>query len=215
VTEYHKIDTLYKRDQRGQILVGEFTNPVFEYLLGNQWEWTEKVDGTNIRLSYDGSTAFRGNEHAYIAGRTDNAQIPPHLLRHLIELMQGMPWENTFETPVAVTLYGEGYGARIQSGGGKYIRDGVDFVLFDVRVGEWWLKREDVHDVAEKLGLQAVPVMNVGTLQEAIEVTREGFPSMRWAGVDRAEGLVLRPVVELNDRAGRRVITKIKHRDFR
>ena len=34
----------------------------------------------------------------------------------------------------AAVLYGEGYGAKIQKGGGNYRAD-QDFVLFDVRVG--------------------------------------------------------------------------------
>jgi len=29
-----------------------------------------------------------------------------------------------------------------------------------------------------------------------------------------AEGLVLKPKIELKDRAGKRIVTKIKHKDF-
>lgn len=213
MTEYHKIDSIYQRDTRGRIIEGQYARPEFEYLADNEWVFTEKVDGTNIRLRYDASPQFRGNEHAYIAGRTDSAQLPPFLLARLIEIMRAAPFESVFNGPVV--LYGEGYGAKIQKGGGNYIPDGCDFVLFDVRVDMWWLKRDAVEDVADKLGLAVVPVLGKGTLADAVEMARMGFPSTRWPGVAVAEGLVLRPAVDLFDRRGERVITKIKHKDFR
>lgn len=211
MTEYHKIDSLYRRDSRGKF-TDEYAREEFSFLADLQWEWTEKVDGTNIRLYYPGSQdpAFEGNELAYISGRTDNAQLPPQLLRVLLELMKAMPLGAVFTGPVV--LYGEGYGANIQKGGGKYSAE-PRFVLFDVRAGDWWLKRADVDDVARKLGIDSVPLVGAGTLGEAEKFVRAGFESQRWPGV-QAEGLVVRPVVELADRGGRRIITKIKTRDF-
>jgi hypothetical protein len=215
-SEYHKIDTIFARDQRGRIIEGVYSRPEFEYLADLEWVFTEKVDGTNVRLSYDGSPGFKTNPHAYIAGRTDNAQMPPHLFSRLIEIVRDMPLEDVFGVdPTAVTLYGEGYGAKIQKDGSKYIPDSCDFVLFDIRIGEWWLKRGDVEDVARRLGLAVVPVVGRGTLADAVDMARKGFASNRWSKVDVVEGIVLRPVVELFDRGGQRVITKIKHRDFR
>jgi hypothetical protein len=54
--------------------------------------------------------------------------------------------------------------------------------------------------------------MGEGTLTEAAELARVGFNS-KW-GDFMAEGIVARPEVELKTRAGHRIITKIKHRDF-
>lgn len=217
LAEYHKIDTLFKRDRAtNRIIEGDWTRPEFEYLAGNEWVFTEKVDGTNIRLGYDASPSFAGNEHAYIAGRTDSAQIPPHLLNRLIELMKTMPLAEVFGTdPTDVTLYGEGYGRKIQKGGGNYLPDRCDFVLFDVLIGGWWLRREDVDDVAVKLGIESVPILDKGTLADAVEMAREGFPSARWPGVLDAEGIVARPATELRGRNGDRIITKVKARDLR
>lgn len=216
-TEYHKINSVFYRDDRGNMLEGRYARPEFEYLAENEWVFTEKVDGTNVRLRYDGSPEFRGNEHAYVAGRTDAAQLPPHLLARLMEVMKSAPFEDVFPDASDVhdvVLYGEGYGARIQRGGGDYLPDGCDYVLFDVRVGGWWLRRDAVEDVAGRLGLSVVPIVGRGTLADAVELVRAGFPSTRWTGVSVAEGLVLRPTVELFDRGGRRIITKIKHRDL-
>ena len=45
-----------------------------------------------------------------------------------------------------------------------------------------------------------------------IAMARKGFDSI-W-GAFKAEGIVARPTVELRTRSGKRIITKIKHKDF-
>ena len=45
--EYHKINSVFKRDERGNF-IEEYADDVFEYLKDNVWVFTEKVDGTNI-----------------------------------------------------------------------------------------------------------------------------------------------------------------------
>lgn len=216
--QYHKIQTIYKRDEKTKhIIEGDYSMPEFEFLKDCPWVFTEKVDGTNIRVMWDGANVTFG-------GKTDDAQMPVFLLYKLQELFEGTPnkqklaeqfgstSEQLMGAPLQVCLYGEGYGAKIQKGGGNYNPDGVDFVLFDVKVGDWWLKREDVEDVAQKLGLRIVPIIGTGTLKEAVEMTRTGLKST-W-GDFMAEGIVARPATELFNRKGERIITKIKHRDF-
>lgn len=107
-------------------------------------------------------------------------------------------------------LYGKGYGLGIQSGG-KYRKD-VSFVMFDVKVGDWWLMRKDIEDVASKLAIDVAPIVGQGSLHEAVEYTKQGFKS-QW-GDFIAEGLVLRPQVPLFNRKGERLITKVKYKDF-
>jgi len=206
---YHKIQTVFKRDMsnRGRIIETEFALPEFEYLKGNEWVWTEKVDGTNIRVDWVRSVGRK------FGGKTDNAQIPARLIARLEELFPPEKLDAAIRTEDAdsLTLYGEGYGAKIQSGG-NYIRDGVDFVLFDVLVGGWWLRREDMLQVAGALGLRTVPIVGWGKLMEAVERTKFGFKS-EW-GDFQAEGLVMKPFCELLTRGGKRVISKIKFKDF-
>ena len=201
--QYHKIQTIFKRDPETNyktLLEGEFSEPHFEYLKDNPWMFTEKVDVTNIRLGINGG--YR------VGGRTDNAQIPPFLL----DEMQAIGDRAASILDDDTTLYGEGFGARIQKGGGNYIADGVGFVLFDVLCGGLWLERENVEDISHKIGIGCVPVFGRGPLVDAINSTRAGFES-RW-GSFAAEGLVMRPTVELLNRRGHRVIAKIKHKDF-
>lgn len=213
MTEYQKINSLYKRDGRGKFIEGEWSCEEFGYLYELPWVWTEKVDGTNIRIQYADPSSFRGNEHAFIAGRTDNAQLPPFLLNHLVDLARTTPFEKVFpDADSSVVLYGEGYGARIQKGGGNYNSEGVGFVLFDVKVGEWWLRREDVEDVAANLGLDVVPIVNTQDLAEAEAFVAAGFKSA-W-GDFNAEGIVATPEVPLFNRGGERIITKLKTKDY-
>lgn len=206
--EYHKINTVFKRTVDGKRLIeGEYSEPVFEYLKNNQWVFTEKVDGTNIRIMWDGTSVVFG-------GKTDNAQIPAFLIQKLQERFMTIEARQKLaeQFPEGGCLYGEGYGARIQKSGGNYISDGVDFVLFDVKVGDWWLEREAIEDVATKLSLRVVPIIGEGTLTDLIALGRAGFKST-W-GDFNAEGVVARPKVEIKTRRGDRVITKIKHKDF-
>lgn len=215
--EYHKIQTCFKRDHNtNRIIEGDWSMPEFELLKDCQWVFTEKVDGTNIRVMWDGVKVSFG-------GKTDDSSMPVFLMRKLQEVFESkvgllsmifplVQGDEEAYVPLEVCLYGEGYGAKIQKGGGNYNPKGVDFVLFDVKIGDWWLKREDVEDVATQLGIRVVPIIGQGTLAEAIEMTRKGIKS-QW-GDFTAEGIVARPLVELKTRRGDRIITKIKHRDF-
>lgn len=109
-------------------------------------------------------------------------------------------------------LYGEGYGAKIQKGGGNYIPTGVSFILFDVKIGNY-LDRENVEDIAGRLGVDVVPEVGRGTLVDAVRLVRDGFHSL--IGSQIAEGLVMRPSAELVSRTDKRIISKVKCRDFR
>jgi len=206
--EYPKIQTVFKRDMsnKGKIIEGNYSLPEFDYLKDNEWLWTEKVDGTNIRVNWT-----RGSCRLF-GGKTDNAQIPARLISRLEELFPLEKLDAAITKTDSLTLYGEGYGAKIQKGGGNYISDGVDFVLFDVLVDGWWLRREDMLEVAEVLGLRIVPKVGSGDLMEAILRTKAGIKSV-W-GDFPAEGLVMKPACELKTRRGDRIITKIKHKDF-
>ena len=216
---YHKIQTMWKRDPdspHGTVLEGQWALPEFEFLAHASWEFTEKVDGVNVRVVWDGKDVdFRG--------KTDDAEMPTRLHETLVEMFDPKTLHGQFGVvvdvlgaitpePVKACLYGEGYGARTHKGGGKYRQDN-GFVLFDVRVGEWWLRRPDVKDVAKNLGLDLAPVIGEGTLLEMADRCENGFTST-W-GDFQAEGIVARPTAELRTRGGDRIITKLKCKDFR
>ena len=214
--EYHKIQTVFKRDPENKfrtLLEGDYALPEFAYLADNEWVFTEKVDGTNIRVM---CANYQEEGKAYgvtFGGKTDAAQIPAFLVSKLEQRFHVIEQRHKLARifPDGGCLYGEGYGAKIQKGGGNYRAD-QDFVLFDVKAGDWWLDRHNVEDVAEKLGLDVAPIIGSGTLSDMVNMVREGFKS-QW-GDFTAEGVVARPLEGLRTRHGHRLITKIKHKDF-
>lgn len=209
---YPKIHSIWKRDERGQIMPGTWARDEFEFLAERPWLWTEKVDGTNIRIGWRPMHEDVSPVPSWIRGRSDNAQIPPKLLAVLVDLWHTLPWAATFADAdeSEVWLYGEGYGAGIQKGG-QY-RPDPGFVLFDVKVGPWWLRRADVVTVGADLGVDVVPLVAECPIAEAVEIVRGGFKS-EWPGA-APEGLVGRPAVDLWNRQGQRVTTKLKARDL-
>ena len=206
--EYHKIQTVFLRDPETDfktLLHGRWSKPEFAYLANLPWTLTEKVDGTNVRIGL----RTQSNGGSKVGGKTDNATLHPDLLERCYEIAS-----RADESLAGLTLYGEGYGAGIQKGGGLY-RQTKDFVLFDVwsAAGEMWLERTNVEDIAIKLGLDIVPVVGTTSLAGAISLVQSGGFASAWPGVS-PEGLVMRPTIELRNRRGERVITKLKTRDF-
>ena len=219
--EYQKTNTLFKRDERGIIIPEEFTLPEFGWLKDCKWEATEKIDGTNMRLELQFSTDDYNpevlNYTCRICGKTDNAQISPHLYKKMEDLFGEVNWNEIFPDATSgecITIYGEGYGAKIQNGG-NYIKDDVNFILFDVRVNDWWLNRANCEDIARKLNIDIVPLVGYMTIPEAIDYVKKGFKSNIAQNKDyNAEGLVLRTPDVLCRKDGNRLITKIKTVDF-
>jgi len=210
--KYPKIMSIYKRHPgTKEFIIGEYSTPEIKYLKDNKWVFTEKVDGTNIRIKWDGKEAI-------YAGRSDNAQLYVSLIHKLDELFKTsearQELEKTFEPEegMEICLYGEGFGTRVQKGGGNYIPDGVNFVLFDVCINRIWLERHNVDDIASKLNICLIPIIGEGILDDAIEMAKKGFKS--WWGDFMAEGIVARPETELFTRRGDRIITKVKYKDF-
>lgn len=206
--KYEKIETLWKRDMEGskKLIPGEFRDSTIEYLSFLNWDWTEKVDGCNIRVYWDGHTVTFG-------GRTDNAQIPADLVTKLNELFSGEINAQIFEQAFGekeVILFGEGYGRKIQKVGSSYIADGVDFILFDVLIGDNYQPRSTVEEIARMFNLRVVPIVGHGCLDEAVEFMRTHPNSVVANGNCEMEGIVCRPRMELRDRCGNRMIVKIK-----
>jgi len=209
--EYEKLQTVFKRDPETNhktLLEGEFSRPEFFTLRDIEWTFTEKVDGTNIRLVHDadGGITYHGRKNA--------SQVPPALGAYL-EWFIGERKERFWSafTGKYVVLYGEGFGAGIQKGGDRYA-DAPSFVLFDVNVGGVYLERCDVEKIATDLDLPVVPIVGRGTLGDLVKTVKIDSMKSAW-GDFTAEGLVAKPSTELCNRFGNRIITKLKCSDYR
>jgi hypothetical protein len=226
--EYHKIETLYERDEKTHRLKPELIlkNPVYGCI--KTWHWTEKIDGTNIRAIWtpsvlEGPTGQheRIPESLTFGGKTDNAQIHADLVKWLYENITSEKMRAVFPN-IPVVIYGEGYGAGIQKGGGDYSPT-KKLIVFDVfvvdpvnsKLGGWWLNWENTCDVAAKLGLDVVPYLGEMTLEKATSMVRWGFRSHTAVVASKmAEGMVGRPLEALFDKKGHRLIVKLKTKDF-
>lgn len=209
MTTYQKIPGPFVRDRATKKLTAEFSSEDLRDLADVPiWNFTEKVDGTNVRILWDGYRVA-------IAGRSDNSSFDLALVNYLQTTFMGPENETFFEQKFGTNpavLYGEGYGPKIQSGG--IYRKDISFVLFDVQVGDWLLKREAVEDVASFFQLDVVPLVASGiTLNEAIEMVKDGLTS-RWGDFE-PEGIVGTTASGLRSRNGERIIVKVKARDFR
>jgi len=206
---YHKIQSIYKRDPETKyktFLEDQYTRPEFETLAHADWNIVEKIDGTNIRVMWDG-------EKVTFNGRTDNAQLHPGLLEHLTEKYTA----EIFDGLQPLTIYGEGYGGKIQSPlGMQYRPNGTySFIAFDIfmrETGSWWL-RSRVEQFCEGQDIPVAPLIGVGTLDEAERFVKLNPDSIISPHM-RMEGVVCTPTTQLFDRKGDRIITKIKCRDY-
>jgi hypothetical protein len=207
--QYEKIETVFCRDMNGtkRLILNNYRNPTIAYLKDNMWLFTEKVDGTNICVHWDGHKVEFG-------GRTDKAQIPGPLLNKLNEMFVTTEAEELFEQTWGdkdVILFGEGYGPKIQNGGDY--RSDVSFILFDVLVGDNYQEREWVEKTAQMFNIDVVPIVLTGTIQDGIDYVMKHPRSTMGTAI--MEGVVGRPMIELRDRRGERVIVKIKWEDFK
>jgi hypothetical protein len=215
IIEYHKIAGPFKRATSGpdknKVIPWEWSMPEFEVLADIPWIFTEKIDGTNIRIIWDG-------HRVEIRGRTDRANLAPDLVKNLMEMFPEELMEQAFSAN-PVILFGEGYGAGIQKGGGNYRKD-KSFILFDVYIGGWWLMRDSVIEIAESLGIHVVPIRFTNlTLRQAIQAMADPSVDRMWSKVSEveefeAEGVVGTPAVPLFNRKGERIIVKLKGCDL-
>jgi hypothetical protein len=81
---YPKIDGLFKRytegPERNKLIHGNWTRVEYEYLKDCEWIFTEKVDGTNIRVYWDGyKPTFSGHQNSVAnhGGFTEEGAILP------------------------------------------------------------------------------------------------------------------------------------------
>ena len=209
--KYHKIKNIYNRDPEKKfryLIEGVYETPEFEFLEDLAWRWTEKVDGTNVRVCWNPHVSY---SPITFEGRKTNSQMPPFLIERLGEIFREVDLRQHFPGQ-QVTFYGEGFGNKIQKVGKKY--GPVDFILFDIMINDVFLQRHDVLDIAYSLDLKVVPTIGFGTLPEAVRMVRGGFDTLLGIESFPAEGIVATPAVELSDRLGNRIITKIKTKDF-
>lgn len=213
--EYPKIDNLYKRnpEKKSELIVGKYTRP--EFALISAWDVTEKVDGTNVQLKFH--RVFNGSFD--INGRTERAQfslIQEEFLLNLGDEIRGRVLQTINSNNLdSLTVYGELYGPKIQSGGNY--SDSLGFRAFDMMVNDKvWLAPEAVRNNCEAWNLEQVPNLGTMTTESIFLMVAGGFKSTFAVNQDYdAEGVIAKPPFNLFDQRGERVMFKLKTKDLK
>lgn len=116
-----------------------------------------------------------------------------------------------------IYIYGEYFGSKIQKCGSRYIKNGHDFLVFDINIQGWWVPKEYRDEICDKLGLKTVPYLGNMTLREIENMVIDGFETKYQNASDPTlieEGIVARPTVPLCNERGDRIIVKVKYADY-
>lgn len=205
---YNKIDTLYKRGPDFKVMPGLYTRPEFADI--KFWSVTEKVDGTSTLIHFERGCGYD------IGGRTANADLPKPVTESLADVghranesAEKLMQQFNLDT---LTVYGESYGPKI-NGGGNY-SDEVEFRAFDIKADGLFLSPEQFFGSAQQLGIPTVPDLGVTDIKDIVSQVRAGFDSLFAVRPVKAEGVIAKSPVELTNNAGKRLMWKLKHRDF-
>lgn len=182
---------------------------------------TEKVDGTNLNIVYDGN-------HIQYKGHTDKTVWDPEVEDWIKSKFKTSEFEQICEQMFGeheIKLCGELIGPKIQNN--IYNLEDYKFVLFDIHnntTNTWW-KRETVEEKAEELNLDIVPLIgatNFTDLRIESKNTIRGWVNLlqnvefksKFNKDVEIEGFVVRPLMEILKANGERVIYKIKIKDI-
>lgn len=115
-----------------------------------------------------------------------------------------------------VSVHGEAYGASVMRMGLVY-GPALRFVAFAVKIDELWLNVPNAADVADKLALAFVAFEEVDATVEALDFERDR-PSRQAVrngmGEQKAEGIVIHPLITLRKNNGDRLMAKHKREEF-
>lgn len=201
---YIKINTLWKRNNKTLLIKeGELSRPEFAEV--EYWDTYEKIDGMNTKVSWKNGIKKFG-------GKTDNAQIPEKLLKHLEEQFPNSLLKSIFGLESDVNIFGEGYGANIE-GGGQYRLDN-GFILFDINIGGWWLLKPNIDKIAAQLHVDTAPYIGRLSTQEVIDFVKSKPQSTITSNEKMMEGLVCRTPNMLFMRNGEPLMWKLKAKDY-
>src|SRR5690606_37128695 len=123
---------------------GAWTSPELGSLHNTNWRGTEKIDGTNIRIGWDGNTAtFHGREHKQGNLPPEHTGIPQHLQDTYSTAAHGAAYPDN-----PLTLYVEAFGPGIGRLGRLY-GPRPQLRLLDVYNNGVWLEPHNLMNLAD------------------------------------------------------------------
>lgn len=185
---------------------------------------TEKVDGTNLNIVYDGN-------HISYTGHTDKTVWNPEVEEWIKSKFQTPEFEQMCEQRFGeneIKLCGELIGPKIQNN--FYKLEDYKFILFDIHndTSNTWWNREFVEEATKELNLDIVPLIGINGETNFTDLSVESKNTLiGWKNYLKfkdfnskinkdieIEGFVVRPLMEILKANGERVIYKIKIKDI-
>lgn len=184
-----------------------YREPELEYLAKNPWAYKRKLNGENMRVMWNG-------EQAVWNGKTNDFKTDAVTAEYMNSTFLEEIFEEKFGREKQVLLFGERMAPKAQ--GNELNLEAVEFVLFDVKIGDAWLEPKNLRAVAKYFGLHTCyDFMRpedekkdyVDTLENLIDAVAKG-KFKDW------EGIVASPATGLFNRKGERLICKIKNHEY-
>lgn len=178
-----------------------------------QWYATEKVHGTNFSFIADGFRVLYAQRSGII---TDSFMG----YRDFVGTLPGKIAKLSIHLGEAIQVVTEYYGKGIVNKGAITYRNDMEkaFVAYDIRLmkSNTFLTYPQVMTLFDQFEIPRVAVLGVGTFDELLEFdTRFKSPLAASAGVDTyAEGIVLKPCVDIRLDTGERVVLKRVSEEF-
>ena len=232
--KYPKIYTIFERNKDNLKLVTPILNKQLEIKglsLIKDIVVEEKIDGTNacLLLGYNEDVGFYWR---YFSRNNEIEELDIMYIRSTLDkvvnykLLEKWYLKNFVQIPKKddnpeVRIFGEVYGSKIQKS--NYLPKGErDFIVFDIKIGRCWLSVKSRNEICRNLNLKIVPkicVLNeLPSFEECYDLLARKYPKSIVAKENNLdmylEGFIFRPKVNLYVERNRRVLGKIKRKDF-
>ena len=201
--EYPKIHNIFKFDANTKDFTRTYFDEEVEYLKDLPWYGTEKYDGMNIRVFYDGYDIS-------FYGRSDKSELPKEvndLLHSCFDKTTTIFEENFGDSEVILFL--ECYGGKIKASKKRNWYNSTEETLvgLDVMIDGKFLNRTKISEIFDLFSIPSIELIKFESLVQAIDYVEN--KSNRIEGEAYFEGLVLTPIYPLYIK-GSRIIVKVK-----
>ena len=214
-TKYTKFSSPFVKDDK-------FKNTIelAQVLPTGRWILTEKVDGTNIRIILT-KPDEEGNRTTMVGSRTLLLNPDDKGSKQFYSCIEDVNLNKLAEyfkdVNSTVVIYGEGYGAGVQTGG--MYSSKKNFRVFDICIGKAYQDFEYVQKVCIDNQLNLVPIIGetreitYGQCYTSLDKFKETLIKEGTGG--KPEGLVYKFEPVLLNKYGERLIFKVKFKDFK
>lgn len=182
-----------------------------DVLMFKQVVASEKVHGTSAHVFYNAEE----DKLVFFSGGASHEEFLKFFDQDsLLEAFRNNASEHQVKT---IIIYGEAYGGKMQGMRETYGPQ-LRFIAFEVLIDEQWMNPIQADKIATKLGFEFVPYKVIDATEEAIEAEKMADSEVairRGMGSGHMrEGVVLRPLAEVQFQNGGRIISKHKRPEF-